>query len=350
MSITLSSDNFNTIITYLTYDDVKNLSQCSKMHHLLVKKYKKKLYRDVCYLYDINELFLEDLIIKVYDSYDILNLIMSDLPQQSIIKTLSTLLRNMISPILEYQYNPEKENEIKNLFTNTGEIFEILKMIKIYFMSHNIDIYYLNKQIIKYFSKIYVLENNIITYCCPQHKSHELQWSNSDLRYICKFHPVDWITLNSKKYVNQSFCFTAITQLEWEYSNIDLYNFLKNLWSVSFDQQEVIILLEPETRDIVINSWFQNACLDNHDSTFKNIIRLLEYFKVNHFKVLYILTICLKYHIYIFKLNIFPFEFNEISKQKIFNILTKILENVQLPEQYSLWVKNTINSFKELIT
>lgn len=351
MMLNLSSDHYNTIISYLTYDDAKNLSQCSKMCNKQIKDYKKKIYRNIASLYDIDEIFLEDIVLKIDQSYDIFNLIISNLPQKYIIHNLSTTVDTMISPILKHQYDEQNnDNDIELLLTNTGKIFEILKMIKIYYRCNDISINYINEIVVQYFSKIFIIENTIVTFCCPLHKNQNLQWSNSDLRYICNLHPFDWIHLELKKYVNASFCFTTISKLDWEYSNIDLYNFLKSLWQVSFDQIEDFVLLHPEINDNIINKWFSNACLENHDSTYQNIISLLDHYSKNHYKVLYILIICLKYHIYIFQTESFEFTLNDISHQKILSIVKNILDNVELPEQFSLWVTNTIKTFNELIS
>lgn len=266
----LSIDIFYLLFPYIHAKHYIMFSNVSKTLNELSKDFQKQIHTSICNDYHIDNNTLSYIMNNIKNSFDILKIITVKYVYHP--GLVIEYLDNIIKPLMEYEYDPDEYNNKQLLyekyFKNTKYIIELMKIVKKVFKTHDVYqglyyVYSLQNMIIYYLSKYYVVENNVSMFCCKLHPYLSL-YSTEHIGLRCPLHIKDVIILNTIKYnTTSTFAFNFMDLIPWESSNINLYEFFKNIWLVSHIDDPNIDIKYIEFKDKNIMNWFQNNEYNN---------------------------------------------------------------------------------------
>lgn len=344
----ISIDVFNIITMYLDKNQFQILSKTNKHLNSHYKNHKQNVY-DSLNSYDLHFTKVDAIIKFVPFAFEILNIIINRLLFSI---NLTYFIKKMLEPIIDYKYNVQESNSIefkKTKLKNTKYMFEVLKIVKHYYVEHGIDYQSLDKQLTKFLSKVYTIQDRVIVYFCPEdHK--QLTWDDNIFQYVCKHHHRDLVVKtneNNTRYINTSYCFHILNEVNWESLNINVYSFIKHITLLSYYNNKSLVS-SLTFQDKVINSWFifnQNY----HKNTIEFFSKVIQEFgKKNEETLSYIQMIIMKYHIFMIQNQSKNDEYNidyinNIAYMKFLNIVDDNLD--KLPKTFKNHVVRTSKKF-----
>lgn len=350
----ISVDIYYLLFPYIHGKQYTMFSIVSKTLNELSKEYKKEIHSLISNEYHIDNNMLSYIIDNIQNAFDIFKII--SVKSEKYVYHPGLIIEyidNIIKPLMDYEYNPNecnnKELIYEKYFKNTKYIIEIMKIVKKIFNTHEFCqglyyVYCLQNIIIYYLSKYYVVENNVTSYCCKVHPYLSLCWTDS-IGLRCPLHMKDMIILNTKKYNTIStFAFNFIDQIPWESSNINLYEFFKNIWFVLHIKETNIKCIEFKDQNIM--NWFQNN-EHNNSQTIRIFGILLKDKEINEddYVLNYIILVLFKYYVFMI-LNDYVIQ-KEMIQFDLFRNYFDISSHI-LPKVFKKSVKGTLNKFQNV--